>query len=533
MNLELSDGATMTETMKRKKRYGAICLILFFIGIAAQVRAGESGGLAITKIEPTPLFPKVAAGQPLRQRAILRLNNTGNGQTATARITVGQAAPYTQTLGSIETGVSSVAILVTDISQPTRLVVEILPTGEGAALATKEVTWEPQKKWKIYNVSFSHEDLGYKSYPHRLRTDNRHENIRLALQLCRETDGWDNDSKFRYQQETAEPLTSFLSGVDTSVAEDLARRVAEGRIAINPLHTTVNSEQLSHECMARLFYLGRRHACDLLVTPGNRTAMLDDVIGLTWPLATYCAEAGVPYFSHGHNGCGNCRELEETKGGVAFWQGPTGDAQDRVLVRSAAYGAFALNLPRPKKKGETVEGLLQSYGWVGEPIEWAVVRAIDQHWRRWPYDAILSQDGHDFSPASLTRATIVRDWNAKFAYPHMITATLDMFFDEINRQVDKTKVETFAKDGNNQWADEDATDAWLLGEAQDRRTDSDGGKIRDRRVGSDPRRLSLDGSLPSVPPAFDVPRTYRRQRRLGGWLCIEGRGRKAVRDGAG
>jgi alpha-mannosidase len=39
---------------------------------------------------------------------------------------------------------------------------------------------------------------------------------------------------------------------------------------------------------------------------------------------------------------------------------------------------------------------------------------------------------------------------------------MTMFFDEIMRQADPAKIKTFAKDSNNQWADQDATDAWLL-----------------------------------------------------------------------
>ena len=39
---------------------------------------------------------------------------------------------------------------------------------------------------------------------------------------------------------------------------------------------------------------------------------------------------------------------------------------------------------------------------------------------------------------------------------------MTMFFAEIARQADPAKIKTFAKDSNNQWADQDATDAWLL-----------------------------------------------------------------------
>ena len=43
---------------------------------------------------------------------------------------------------------------------------------------------------------------------------------------------------------------------------------------------------------------------------------------------------------------------------------------------------------------------------------------------------------------------------------------MTMFFEEIMRQADPAKIKTFAKDSNNQWADQDATDAWLLARAR-------------------------------------------------------------------
>ena len=164
----------------------------------------------------------------------------------------------------------------------------------------------PQKKWKLYCVAYSHHDLGFGDYPHRLRTTIRHANITRPLQFCRDTDGWDEESKFRFVIETSEPITSFLGSQPIEVAEELGRRLREGRIQLGGLHNTASTEQLGHELMARLFYLSNRHARDLLAAPKARTAQIDDVIGLTWPLATFCAAADVPYFFHGPNGCGHC-----------------------------------------------------------------------------------------------------------------------------------------------------------------------------------------------------------------------------------
>ena len=162
-----------------------------------------------------------------------------------------------------------------------------------------------KKKWKLYCVAYSHHDLGYGDYPHRLRTTIRHANITRPLQFCRDTDGWDEESKFRFCIETSEPITSFLGSQPPEVAEELGRRLREGRIPARALHNTANTEQLGHEVMARLFYLSNRHTRDLIGASKSRSGQIDDVIALTWPLATFCAEADVPYFFHGPN-YGHC-----------------------------------------------------------------------------------------------------------------------------------------------------------------------------------------------------------------------------------
>ena len=43
---------------------------------------------------------------------------------------------------------------------------------------------------------------------------------------------------------------------------------------------------------------------------------------------------------------------------------------------------------------------------------------------------------------------------------------MDMFFDAVMAQADPAKIKSFAKDGNNQWADQDSAAARVLAEAR-------------------------------------------------------------------
>ena len=265
--------------------------------------AHGAGTLALQRIEPTPLFPTPEPNQPLRQRVLLYLDNPGPALAVTARITLGSDVA-SQDLGVVPTGNSTNAVLVPDITAPARLTIELLPPRPGTV------------SWHIRTSPGNRRRSGRSTASRILITILVSAITRIGCaqrsgtptssahsSSAAETDSWDDDSKFRYVIETSEPITSFLGSHSEADAAELARRIREGRIQIGAIHNTANTEQMSQELMARLFYLTGRHTTDLLGVAPSATAQIDDVIGLTWPLATYCAAARVPYFFHGHNGC--------------------------------------------------------------------------------------------------------------------------------------------------------------------------------------------------------------------------------------
>ena len=436
-----------------------VLIILASIGMAlpiasqqekppAAVVPAQAWRMTIVDLEPTVLFPRQPAGQPLKQRAILHLDNPAYPVNVVATIIVGDNAPYTEDLGMVPYGKSALPLSILDISKPSKVTVIANDQDSHVVIDKKEWNWQPQKKWKLYSVSYSHHDLGYGNYPHQIRTDIRHGNIERALEFSRETDSWEDDSKYRFMIETSEPITSFLSSHSDAEAAELGRRIREGRIQIGGFHSTVSTEQMSQELMARLFYLSLRHTPDLLGVPHGNTAQIDDVIGLTWPLATYIKAAGLPYLFHGYNGT-DASMLPAQLEPMFFWQAPDGDDSHRVMVRSTPYGAYTGDI-------------------LGEGNEVQISNAINSLGTAtvWSFDALLIQNGDDFKLAAIDTAAKIRNWNAKYSYPRLICATMDMFFSDIASQVRPGQIKAFSGDGNNEWVDEDATDAWALGIAR-------------------------------------------------------------------
>ena len=187
-----------------------------------------------------------------------------------------------------------------------------------------------------------------------------------------------------------------------------------------------------------------RHAVDMLGIRPTRFTQIDDVIGLTWPLATYAAEADMPYFYHGYNGSGHCLQPAESEP-VFDWNGP--DGRGRLLMRSAPYGGYAGDSP-------------------GNGDEEHILTCIKKLGVNWPHHALLLQEGTDFQLATRNVANHIHDWNAKWSHPRMVSATLDMFFDAITKQTQPDDIKAFSGDANNLWSDQDYAAARATAEAR-------------------------------------------------------------------
>ena len=126
------------------------------------------------------------------------------------KISLAGQPSYVEKLGQVEPKESAKEIRIPDIAQPVEIGLELYINGDPRPVDGRKLLWRPQKKWKLYCVAYSHHDLGFGDYPHRLRTTIRHANISRPLQFCRDTDGWDEDEQVPFLIETSEPITSFL-----------------------------------------------------------------------------------------------------------------------------------------------------------------------------------------------------------------------------------------------------------------------------------------------------------------------------------
>ncbi len=408
--------------------------------------------ISVDSVKPTAFFRSDSRGE-LSQVAWVKVDNRqADSVDVELRTFVdGVARPAENRV--LASGVNDLEVLLPDLSEPADVRLSFVDPKRNRELASWSGEWQPQKKWTIHCVTYSHHDLGYGNIPHRLRRENRIENMELMLKYCDQTDDWPYESRYRAVLETSEPITTYLSFCGKKNAEALKRRINEGRIQISSIHTTVNTETLGHEVMARLFYLSNRHMVDMLGIRPSTSANFDDVIGITLPFFTFAKEAGLKNLFHGYNNPTMKFHMPAQDEPVFYMRGADGDDDNKVLVRSRYYSGDAI---RPRQ-----------YAWKRPLGEDAVQMIVDFYEDEdWPFDVILSQDGWDFTLLSLDNALRIKQLNEAYAYPRMICSTMDLFFDAVRAQQDRYDIRTFEKDGNNQWADQPATDSKYFGLAR-------------------------------------------------------------------
>ena len=96
---------------------------LVLLGLLLSLAGGGTPAgaeVAITKIEPTPLFPRPEAGRPLKQQVELHVSNPGSPIQARVTIAMQGEPAYPESLGELPTGksVKLVEVFVIAVDEP-------------------------------------------------------------------------------------------------------------------------------------------------------------------------------------------------------------------------------------------------------------------------------------------------------------------------------------------------------------------------------------------------------------------------------
>lgn len=375
----------------------------------------------MVSVEPTVLFPRAT---PLRQVAYLTLVNDQAAPVG-CELSAGEA-PVAKVLAVA--GASKHRVLVDDITAPAEIAFKVQCSGQPALQMTK--AWQPARKWKVFIMESSHEDLGYEDY-----IFNKQKEVADFIDLARHLSGNpENQSEFeraatnRYQY-TMETLVSFRNYLEERgpiAWRKLARDyIAKGAMHLGGAPSGVHPQWMDYEELARNMYPGRREMKDRYGLD-LKTYMIVDNPSVSWSAAQAAAQAGFKYVARWGQGwrTGGNNDYRTTKVPALFWwQGPNG--KDRVLYgwRSHYGQGFWFGQTGAGNSARSIMGDLPS-DFVNSYLRRAESGELIGPY---PYDAIVEPSYGDHDVPFFDRGLLAR-WSTQYAYPEIRVTGPDAFF---------------------------------------------------------------------------------------------------------
>ena len=380
----------------------------------------KNTALSIKVIKSTVFF--IREKEALFQATDVSIENTGRPLKASVEVKIGSQGRCTD-IGIVKQGEGKYRVYVPDVQEITDAEFTLLAGGK--VQDRKRITWTPQKHWQLYLAHYSHHDLGYTGLP----TDVLHEYDTFydkILRFCKETKDWPDESKFRYVIEQSWSVKHFIENRPKEIVDKLVKYIREGRIELTALFGNQTTELCGHEELIRLMYpsfnLKREYGIKVC------SAGLNDIPGLSWGLATVLPGAGVKYFA----------------AGIPTWY--FGKGEEKVHLFWDEKKVLPLDIPGAFR-WEGIDGA-QVLFWYnihgGELYLWSYSEALTEvtntlsllEKQNYPFNLVLYTvrgGRRDNAPPSLHLSHTVREWNDKWAYPRLHTATYSDFFEQLEK----------------------------------------------------------------------------------------------------
>lgn len=320
-------------------------------------------------------------------------------EPAEATLTATGAVPMKLAL---KPGAQSVEIVVPAVQRETN--VSIALAAEGKTIASQEQAVKPVRKWVVYLLPHSHNDIGYT----HVQTEVEHNQwkfLDIALDTCTKTANYPAGSQFRWNVEVMWAVDSYLKQATPERRKQFIDAVKAGRIELDALYGNELTGLCRPEELVHLIDCALRVSKEAGVP--LQSAMISDVPGYTWGLMSVFADAGVKYFSVGPNGGDRVGRTNVDKGDKPFyWIPPSGKGKVLCWVAGQGYHYFHAG-PLPKR----IDGVLQ------------YLQRLESN--QYPYDIVQMRYniGGDNGPPDPALPDYVREWNNTHAYPKFIIAT--------------------------------------------------------------------------------------------------------------
>ncbi len=287
------------------------------------------------------------------QSVSVRIFHTG--QPADAELHIGEQPAEKIHL---QTGLQTVEAFTPPLEKATELPVSLSIAAETVARAQVELG--PARKWEVYILMHSHNDIGYTDIQPNIAKKQAH-NVLRALELIRQTKDYPAGARFKWNLEVLMPYEDFHAIATPQQEKEFEQAVHDGTIGIDAMYANLLTGVCRGEELVRQFTfataLGRR--CGVKVD----SMAISDVPGLTWGVVPALVQNGVKYISDGPNA--NPGSMDGDRIGYVrvqweykpfYWQSPSGREKvlywaRRAVTRSAMGSRRS---PRPCRSSSAV-----------------------------------------------------------------------------------------------------------------------------------------------------------------------------------
>ncbi len=374
----------------------------------------------VNKVSLTPTMFLVKRDGKIKQ--VVKLNAEFSAGVTEASAVV-KSTGQTISLKPNLLGIAESDLEVDEVKSPAPLEVTV---SCGSSLVSASCELKPQRHWRLYVQPSSHIDVGYTDWQERV-IDLHNRNMSLALDLCKQY------PDFVWNTEVAWPEDNYLSMMPKDRRDEFIARAKSGQIGCQAIYGNMLTGICSHESFIRDLYYAHGIAKELGI-PFDM-AVSSDVPTQVWTLPTVLSGAGIKYFSAGLN-LTRGDSFNQLFNKPFYWQGPDGG---KVLTWFAPGYAHAANLG------------LQASVETAVPRVLGLLSGFDR--ADYPYDAVLAFGGvSDNQPFQPNLASVVDEWNGRYAYPQIIFTRGPSFFQHIEKNFAKD-IPTISGDGGVYWED--------------------------------------------------------------------------------
>lgn len=383
------------------------------LGLVAVVTAGSVKQWDVT---PTSL---ISCDDPPLQKIEITVECRDVLNACVLKVFVGERLLAEQALGTLKVGTNGVSVLLPEPAKTleTRWV---LADASNQTVAEKKLTWTTPRHWTLYVVKSAHVDIGLhdSQYKQRFMTVGF---IDQARRLADQTAEWPEASRYRY---VIEGLWWWLNypedRSERAAAEIVEKYVKPGIFGIGASHSGNRTEAYGAEELCRSAYCIQQTR-DRWNLPMDAMLMVDNN-GITWPLVTAYADAGVKYLGFFPNAWNPI-----TVGGsrvdvgwdskwphLFYWLGP--DAKSRILVWADPHyidtgHAFGIR---------TCEGRTKQIS-TPDSVAPQMAKQLALLESRYPYDVWLVPNYEDNETPNLNFPALAKAWNARWRWPELRT----------------------------------------------------------------------------------------------------------------